>query len=68
MQLAPQVRQTVDRLAADVGSRAELQPVVLAARELSSAVGEANRDAVEIAARQTVLAVRSGQAACKLAG
>lgn len=67
VQLAPQVRQTVDRLAADVGSRAELQPVVLAARELASAVGEANRDAVEVAARQTVLAVRSAQAACKLA-
>lgn len=66
VQLAPQVRQTVDRLAAEVGTRAELQPVVLAARELASAVGEANRDAVEVAAGQAVVAVRSAQAACKL--
>jgi hypothetical protein len=67
VQLAPQVRQTVDRLAAEVGSRAELQPVVLAARALAAAVGEANRDAVEVAARQAVLAVRSAQGVCRLA-
>jgi len=67
VRLAPQVRQTVDRLAAEVGSRAELQPVVLAARELASAVGEADRDAVQVAARQAVLAVRSAEAACRLA-
>lgn len=68
VQLAPQVRQTVDRLAAEAGSRAELQPVVLAARELASSVGGANRGAVEVAARQAVLAVRSAQAGCRLAG
>lgn len=68
VQLAPQVRQTVDRLAADIGTRTELQPVVAAARELASSVGEANRTALELAARQTVLAVRSAQGVCKLAG
>jgi hypothetical protein len=67
VQLAPQVRQVVDRLAAEVGSRAELQPVVAAARELASSVGQANREVVEVAARQSVLAVRSAQAACRLA-
>jgi len=41
--------------------------VVLAARELASAVGEADRDAVQVAARQAVLAVRSAEAACRLA-
>lgn len=68
VKLAPQVRQTVDRLAADVGSRAELQPVVAAAQELASSVGEANRTTVEVSARQAVVAVRSAQALCKLAG
>ena len=67
VQLAPQVRQVVDRLAAEVGSRAELQPVVAAARDLASAVGQANRNTVEVAARQAVLAVRSAQAACSFA-
>ena len=66
-QLAPQVRQVVDRLASEVGSRAELQPVVTAARDLASAVGQANRDTVQAAARQAVVAVRSAQAACSLA-
>jgi len=66
-ELAPQVRQTVDKLAAEIGSRAELQPVVTTARELASAVGEANRDTVEVAARQTAAAVRSTQAGCRLA-
>ena len=68
VQLAPEVRRTVDRLAADVGNRAELQPVVTAARDLASAVGQANRDTVEVAARQTVLAVKSAEALCKHAG
>jgi hypothetical protein len=68
VELAPQVRQTVDRLAAEVGTRAELQPVVVAARELASSLGEANRATVETAARQAALAVRSTQASCKLAG
>jgi hypothetical protein len=65
--LAPQVRQTVDRLAAAVGSRAELQPVVAASRELASAVGQASRDTVEVTARQTQVAVRAAQALCGLA-
>ena len=68
VELAPQVRQTVDRLAAEVGSRPELQPVVAAARELASSVGNANEAAVEVAARQAAVAIRSAQAGCKLAG
>jgi uncharacterized protein YoxC len=68
VQLAPQVRQTVDRLAADAGSRAELQPVVAAARELASSVGQANRATIEVTARQAVLAIRSAQAGCNLVG
>jgi hypothetical protein len=67
-ELAPQVRETVDQLATEIGSRPELQPVVVAARELASAVGEANRDAVELTARQAAAAVRSTQAGCRLAG
>ena len=67
-ELAPQVKQTVDKLAAEVGSRPELQPVVVATRELASAVGEANRDTVEVAARQAAAAIRSTQAGCRLVG
>src|SRR3954471_17093128 len=36
-QLAPQVRQTVDTLATQVGDRTELQPVVAAGRDLVKA-------------------------------
>jgi hypothetical protein len=68
VELAPQVRQTVDRLAAEVGTRAELQPVVVAARELASSLGEANRATVEVAARQAALTIRTTQASCRLAG
>ena len=67
-ELAPQVRQTVDKLAAEVGSRPELQPVVAASRELAAAVGEANRDTVEVTARQAAAAIRSTQAGCRLTG
>lgn len=67
-ELAPQVRATVDRLGTAIGDRAELQPVLAAGRDLSEATGEANQDAVTLAARQTQVAVRSGQALCKLAG
>ncbi len=67
-ELAPQVKQTVDKLAAEVGSRPELQPVVVATRELASVVGEANRDTVEVAARQAAAAIRSTQAGCRLTG
>lgn len=67
-ELAPQVRQTVDKLATEIDGRPELQPVVVAARELASAVGEANRDTVEVAARQAAAAIRSTQAGCRLAG
>jgi hypothetical protein len=66
VRLGPQVRQVVDRLEAEVGSRAELQPVVTAARELAGAVGQANRASIEVTARQAVLAVRSAEAACRL--
>jgi hypothetical protein len=68
VELAPQVRQTVDRLAAEVGTRPELQPVVIAARELATSLGQANRATVEVSARQAALAIRSAQASCKLAG
>ena len=44
VELAPQVRQAADRLATAVGSRAELQPVVVAARELATAVGDADEE------------------------
>lgn len=67
-ELAPQVRQAVDKLAAAVGSRTELQPVVLAGRELASAVRGADDATVEAAARQAAVAIRSAQAGCKLAG
>ena len=67
-ELAPQVRETVDKLATEVGSRPELQPVVVATRELASAVAEANRDTVEVAAGQAAAAIRSTQAGCRLAG
>jgi hypothetical protein len=67
-ELAPQVRETVDQLATEVGSRAELQPVVVAARKLASAVGEANRDSVEVTARQAAAAIRTTQSGCRLAG
>jgi hypothetical protein len=68
VELAPQVRQAADRLATAVGSRAELQPVVVAARELATAVGDADEATVEAAARQAAVAIRSAQAGCKLAG
>jgi hypothetical protein len=66
-QLAPQVRSTVDQLTSAVGDRAELQPVVTAGRDLVDALGDSSEATVELAARQTQVAVRSGQALCKLA-
>ena len=65
--LLPQVRSTVDKLAGAVGDRAELQPVVAAGRELVNAMADSSETTVELAARQTQVAVRSGQALCKLA-
>jgi uncharacterized protein YoxC len=67
VQLAPQVRQTVQELTASIGDRAELQPVLTAARDLSESVGEANRTSVEVSARQTQLAARSAKALCDVA-
>ena len=64
--LLPQVRSTVDKLAGAVGDRTELQPVVAAGRGLVDAMGDASETTVELAARQTQVAVRSGQALCKL--
>ena len=66
-QLAPQVRSTVDKLASAVGDRAELQPVVAAGRDLVTALGDSSEATVRLAARQTQLAVRSGQTLCALA-
>jgi hypothetical protein len=66
-QLLPQVRSTVDKLAAQVDDRNELKPVVAAGRELVTAMADSSQTATELAARQTQVAVRSGQALCKLA-
>jgi hypothetical protein len=66
-ELLPQVRQTVDKLAGEVDDRGELQPVVSAGRDLVDAMGDSSETTVELAARQTQVAVRSGQAVCKLA-
>jgi hypothetical protein len=65
--LLPQVRETVDRLASAVDDGSELQPVVSAGRDLVDAMSDSGEAAVELAARQTQVAVRSGQALCKLA-
>lgn len=65
-ELLPQVRQTVDKLAGEVDDRSELQPVVSAGRDLVDAMGDSSETTVELAARQTQVAVRSGQAVCKL--
>lgn len=65
-QLSPQIKATVDRLAASVGNRAELKPVVAAGRDLITALGDGNETAVELSARQTQVAVRSAEALCKL--
>jgi hypothetical protein len=66
-QLAPQVRETVDSLATEVGDRTELQPAVAAGRDLVKALGEGNKTAIELSGRQSQLAVRSAQGLCKLA-
>jgi hypothetical protein len=66
-ELLPQVRQTVDELASEIDARSELQPVVSAGRDLVDALGDSSEATVELAARQTQVAVRSGQALCKLA-
>ena len=66
-ELLPQVRQTVDKLASEVHDRSELQPIVSAGRDLVDAMGDSSETTVELAARQTQVAVRSGQAVCKLA-
>ena len=65
--LLPQVRETVEKLAAAVDDRTELQPVVSAGRDLVDAMGDSGETTVALAARQTQVAVRSGQALCKLA-
>jgi hypothetical protein len=65
--LLPQVRLTVDKLASEVDDHAELQPVVSAGRDLVDAMGDSSEATVELVARQTQVAVRSGQALCKLA-
>ena len=65
--LLPQVRSTVDKLAGAVDDRAELQPVVAAGRELVKAMADSSETTVELAARQTQVAVRSGEALCKVA-
>jgi hypothetical protein len=65
--LAPQVKQTVDKLVSQMGSRPELGGVVAAARDLGSAVGDANATQVKLAAQQTVVAVKGAQGVCDLA-
>jgi hypothetical protein len=66
-QLAPQVRQASDRLAASAGDRTELKPAVAAGRDLVKAVGSGDESAVELSGRQAQVAVRSAQGLCKLA-
>jgi len=66
-ELLPQVRQTVDKLASEVDDRSELQPIVSAGRDLVDAMGDSSETTVELSARQAQVAVRSGQAVCKLA-
>jgi len=66
-ELLPQVRQTVDKLTSEVDERSELQPIVSAGRDLVDAMGDSSETTVELSARQTQVAVRSGQAVCKLA-
>ena len=66
-ELLPQVRQTVDKLASEVDERSELQPIVSAGRDLVDAMGDSSETTVELSARQAQVAVRSGQAVCKLA-
>ena len=66
-ELLPQVRQTVDTLASEVDDRSELQPIVSAGRDLVDAMGDSSETTVELSARQAQVAVRSGQAVCKLA-
>ena len=65
--LLPQVRSTVEKLAGTVDDRAELQPVVAAGRGLVDAMADSSETTVELAARQAQVAVRSGQALCKVA-
>jgi hypothetical protein len=65
--LLPQVRQTVDKLATEAGDHSELQPVVSAGRDLVDAMGDSSEASVNLAARQAQVAVRSGQAVCRLA-
>jgi hypothetical protein len=65
--LAPQVRSTVDKLVSEIGSRPELGGTVAAARDLSSAVGDANATQVKLAAQQAVVAVKGAQGVCDLA-
>ncbi|HEX6755125.1 MAG TPA: hypothetical protein VF109_04175 [Mycobacteriales bacterium] len=65
--LAPRVRTAVDELVGQVGSRPELRGVVAAARDLTSAIGTANRAQVELAAKQAVVAVKGAQGVCDLA-
>jgi hypothetical protein len=65
--LLPQVRETVDRLASAIDDRSQLQPVVAAGRDLVDAMRDSSETTVKVAARQTQVAVRSGQALCKVA-
>ena len=66
-ELLPQVRETVNRLASAVDDRSELEPVVSAGRDLVDAMSDSGETTVELAARQTQVAVRSGQALCTFA-
>ena len=68
VQLAPQVRRAVGQLTASVGDQPELQPVVVAARDLGESIGQANRASVELAARQAQAALVSTRTLCNLAG
>ena len=65
--LLPQVRDTVDKLAKAISDRGELEPVVAAGRDLVDAMGKSSETTVVLAARETQVAVRSGQTLCSAA-
>lgn len=68
VELAPQVRRTVGQLASSIGDQPELRPALVAARDLSESVGQANRASVELAARQAQVALVSTRSLCNLVG
>ena len=65
--LAPQVKDTVDKLVSQIGSRPARGGAVAAARDLSTAIGDANATQVKLAAQQAVVALKAAQGVCDVA-